>query len=171
METEFHIQHLDKTLHDRAVYDCGVSALNDYLVKQARKDVESSCCVCLVATASPDSKSVMGYYTLSNTSITRTALPSNLTKKLPRYQDLPATLLGRLAVDQNHKGQEIGGRLLFSAMLRAHQASEQVASWALVTDPKDHTARSFYKKFGFLDLDAQRMFLPMTEVERCINIR
>ena len=54
-------------------------------------------------------------------------------------------------------------------MRRAFQASEEVASWALVTDPKDESARAFYKHFGFLDLDAQRMFLTMKEVEKCIN--
>lgn len=171
MASELHIQALDKSLHDRASFDCGVSALNNYMAKQARKEVESSCCVCLVATDDPNSKSVMGYYTLSSASIIRTALPEKITKKLPRYKDLPATLLGRLAVDKNYQGQRIGGRLLFSAMRRAFEASEEVASWALVTDPKDEDARNFYKKFGFLDLDTQRMFIPMKEVEDLINAR
>ncbi len=169
MASELHIQPLDKTLHNRASFDCGVSALNQYLATQARNDVESNCCACLVATDSPNSKSVMGYYTLSSASILRTTLSEQLTKKLPRYKELPATLLGRLAVDINYKGQKVGGRLLFSAMRRAFQASEEVASWALVTDPKDESARAFYKHFGFLDLDAQRMFLTMKEVEKCIN--
>lgn len=158
-------------MHDRTSFDCGVPALNNYLATQARKEVENSCCVCLVATASLDSESVMGFYTLSSASITRTSLPEKLTKKLPRYKDFPATLLGRLAVDKKHQGQRVGGRLLFSAMRRAFQASEEVASWALITDPKDESARSFYRKFGFLDLDTQRMFLPMREVEKCINAR
>ncbi len=56
-------------------------------------------------------------------------------------------------------------------MRRACEASEKVASWALVTDPKDADARKFYKKFGFLDLDTQRMFLSMKEVEDLINAR
>lgn len=143
--------------------------LNGYLVKQARKEQESGCCICFVATESADSKKVMGYYTLSSASIKRTALDAKLTKKLPRYNDLPATLLGRLAVDSDFKGQGLGGRLLVSAMSRAYQASQDVASWALVTDPKDDSARDFYEQFGFLELDSQRMFLPMKEVESCVN--
>jgi predicted N-acetyltransferase YhbS len=169
MIPDLHIQHLDKALHDRTDFDCGVSALNGYLATQARKEQESGCCVCFVASESADSKRVMGYYTLSSASIKRTALDEKLTKKLPRYNDLPATLLGRLAVNQEFQGQGLGGRLLLSAMSRASQASQEVASWALVTDPKDASARAFYEKFGFLELDKQRMFLPMKEVESVVN--
>lgn len=60
-----------------------------------------------VATDDSDLKSVMGYYTLSSASIIRTPLPEKLTRKLPRYKDLPATLLGRLAVDKKYQGQRI----------------------------------------------------------------
>jgi predicted N-acetyltransferase YhbS len=169
MASDLHIQPLDKALHDRIHFDCGVSVLNGYLAKQARKEQASGCCICFVATESADSKKVMGYYTLSSASIRRTALDAKLTKQLPRYNDLPATLLGRLAVDTDFKGQGLGGRLLVSAMSRAYQASQDVASWALVTDPKDDSARGFYEKFGFLELDSQRMFLPMKEVESCVN--
>jgi ribosomal protein S18 acetylase RimI-like enzyme len=165
MASDLHIQ----PLHDRINFDCGVSALNGYLATQARKEQESGCCICFVATESADSKKVMGYYTLSSASIRRTALDAKLTKKLPRYNDLPATLLGRLAVDKAFKGQGLGGRLLVSAMSRAYQASQDVASWALVTDPKDDSARGFYEKFGFLELDSQRMFLPMKQVESFVN--
>ena len=169
MASDLHIQPLDTSLHDRKDFDCGVSALNGYLAKQARKEQESGCCICFVATESADSKKVMGYYTLSSASIKRTALDAKLTKELPRYNDLPATLLGRLAVDKAFKAQGLGGRLLVSAMSRAYQASQDVASWALVTDPKDDSARDFYEKFVFLELDSQRMFLPMKAVESCVN--
>ena len=56
---------LDKSLHDRMNFDCGVSGLNGYLARQARKEQDSDWCVCFVATESADSKKVMGYDTLS----------------------------------------------------------------------------------------------------------
>jgi len=73
-----HIQLLDKALHDRANFDCGVDALNEFLAKQARKEQESGCCVCFVATEMADSKKIIGYYTLSSASISRTALDERL---------------------------------------------------------------------------------------------
>ena len=39
-----------------------------------------------------------GYYTLSATSVKLTEFPADITRKLPRYPLVPATLLGRLAV-------------------------------------------------------------------------
>ena len=114
---------------------------------------------------------ILGYYTLSATSITRTALPRALLKKLPRYRDMPATLLGRLAVATKTQGQGIGGRLLISAMTRACQAATEIASMALVTDPKDETASAFYENFGFRPLNATRLFLPMKEVDTILSVR
>ena len=98
-------------------------------------------------------------------------LPETLTRKLPRYREVPATLLGRLAVAKAAQRQEVGGRLLVSAMSRALEASERVASWALVTDPKDQSSAEFYRKMGFDELDDRRMFLPMMAVKAILSTR
>jgi hypothetical protein len=52
---------------------------------------------------------IRGYDTLSNYAIQLAKLPENITKKLPRYPSIGATLLGRLAVDDTFKGQGWGG--------------------------------------------------------------
>ncbi len=166
-----HIHPLDTAVHGRAAFDCGVAALNDYIAKRARKECASGVAACFVAARESAPGDILGYYTLSATSITRTALPRALLKKLPRYRDMPATLLGRLAVATKTQGQGIGGRLLISAMTRACQAATEIASMALVTDPKDETASAFYEKFGFRPLDATRLFLPMKEVDTILTVR
>jgi hypothetical protein len=43
---------------------------------------------------------IAGYYTLSSTSVQLAELPEQPVRKLPRYPLVPATLLGRLAVDR-----------------------------------------------------------------------
>jgi len=40
-----------------------------------------------------------GYYTLSSTAVKLAELPNEVARRLPRYPLIPATLLGRLAVD------------------------------------------------------------------------
>jgi predicted GNAT family N-acyltransferase len=47
-------------------------------------------------------------------------LPDAVAKKLPRYPLLPATLLGRLAVSQGHRGRKLGRLLLADAMHRSY---------------------------------------------------
>lgn len=48
---------------------------------------------------------IVGYYTLSSTSVQLAELPVQTVRKLPRYPLVPATLLGRLAVDRRQQGK------------------------------------------------------------------
>lgn len=110
---------------------------------------------------------IAGYYTLSSLSV---ELPEDASKGLPRYPEYPATLLGRLAVDENYQGQGLGKRLLLDALGRALAGSRAVASYAVITDAKNERAEAFYAQYGFSPLSAKgggrRLFLPMGTVER-----
>ena len=79
-----------------------------------------------------------------------------------------ATLLGRLAVSTDFRGQRIGETLLMDALHRSLELSRQVASAGVIVDAKDDSAVSFYKKYGFLELPTvkRRLFLPMGTIER-----
>lgn len=171
MTPSLHIRHLDPARHDRQAFDCGVAELNDYLVLRARKEIAAGVAACFVATEEENGEQIVGYYTLSAATIERTSLPEQQLKKLPRYPQLPATLVGRLAVSSDHRGRGFGARLLFSAMHRSLDAATEVASIALVTDPKDESAAVFYRRFGFEALTPQRLFLPMQAVKLLLNAR
>ena len=160
----YHIEPLDPSKHRRDEFDCGVDALNDYLKKRARKEMDAGLAVCFVAVPESDPGCIAGFYTLSAATVLTAALPESLTKRLPRYGDFPATLVGRLARSVAFKGKGIGDRLMMSAFARAATTSLEVASWAVVTDPKDDAARRFYQTFGFSRLDENRMFIPMKDV-------
>ncbi len=169
VELRFLIEPLDPAKHRREEFDCGVAVLNDFLRLRARKEMEMGTSACFVLVPELDPGTVVGFYTLSAATIVRTALPETLTKKLPRYPELPATLLGRLARDMNFRGQGIGDRLLVSALHRAVTASQEVASWAIVTDPKDEKAYDFYASFGFQPLTEMRQFLPMASASKWLS--
>jgi predicted GNAT family N-acyltransferase len=91
-----------------------------------------------------------------------TDLPEELFRKLPRYPNVPAVLLGRLAVDKDFKKQWLGGVLLADAIRRVTRS--EIASFGLLVDVKDESAKSFYQRHGFVSLpdSPMKLFLPMT---------
>lgn len=166
----FTIELLDTARHQRDGFDCGVSALNEYLKTRARKEMDAGVAVCFVAVPENEPEKIAGYYTLSAASIRRADLvDEKLLKKLPRYPDFPATLLGRLARSLDFKGQGLGDRLMVSAMERANSGSQKIASWAMITDPKDSKAAGFYSGFGFQPLNENRLMMPMFQIRALLG--
>lgn len=133
-----------------------------YLKQLARQDADKRVAAPFVAVNPPDTH-VLGYDTLSASVLTLIDLPEELARKLPRYPQLPVTLLGRLAVDQSTKGQGLGEHLLVDALHRSLAHADQIAAMAVVVDAKDESAASFYRHYGFVPLQAQpsRLFVPM----------
>lgn len=163
------VEPLDRQ-HDRAAFDCGYDALDRYLKQQARQDADRRVAAPFVAVRPPNTH-VLGYYTLSASVITLADLPEELARKLPRYPQLPATLLGRLAVDQSARGQGLGEHLLLDALRRSLAHADQIAAMAVVADAKDETAAAFYRNYGFLTLQAHpsRLFVPMRLVAQLLG--
>jgi GNAT superfamily N-acetyltransferase len=151
--------------HDRVGFDCGSAALDLYLRQQARQDAEKNVAAPFVLTIPPAPR-VLGYYTLSASLVNASELPDTLAKKLPRYPELPVTLIGRLAVDQSMKGKGIGQFLLMDALRRSLNAAINIAAMAVLVEAKDESAQAFYRHFGFSPLQQQprRLFLPMRTV-------
>lgn len=163
---EYQIGPLESS-HDRSDFDCGIQSLNDYLKKQVNQDIRKSLSVCFTLTNSE--KVVKGYFTLSSTSISRDNLPVNIVKKIPRsYIDLPATLLGRLAIDKKEQGKKYGELLLIDELKRTYGISKnRIGSMAIIVDPINESAIKFYSNYGFILLpDSGKMFLAMKTIEK-----
>lgn len=111
---------------------------------------------------------MQGYYTLSNSSISKEFIPFEIQKRLPpAYTSIPVTLLGRLAVDTRFHGKGFGKLLLLDALYRSFDLSQKIGAFAVVVDPLDPEAEAFYHKYGFIMLpDSGKMFLPMKTIER-----
>jgi ribosomal protein S18 acetylase RimI-like enzyme len=150
--------------HKKGAFNCGKPMLDTYLHSQAKQDVKRKLSACFIL--ADDDNNVKGYYTLSSAVISRDLLPEDIRKRLPpAYNDLPTTLLGRLAVDSNYQGQKLGEFLLMDALKRSLAVSQKVGSMAVIVDPIDEGAVNFYKKFDFTSLpDSGKMFLPMVSV-------
>jgi predicted GNAT family N-acyltransferase len=148
--------------HNRAVFSCGVEALDRYFRTQAGQDSRRRVASCFVLVA--EDGSVAGYYTLAATSVALVDLPPALAKRLPRYPVVPATLMGRLAVHQERRGRRLGELMLFDAFSRTLRS--EIASYAFVVDAKDDAAQVFYERYRFMRLPSagRRLFLPLPEI-------
>jgi hypothetical protein len=157
------------THHDRQNFCCGNEALDRYFRERVRKEIEAGVAAAFVMADGP---SVLGYYTLSAHSVARGALPETVVKKLklPPYPLIPATLMGRLAVDQKYQGRRFGEILLMDGLARSYVNSRQVASFAVVVDAKEN-AMEFYRRYGFLQLTpGKRMFIPMATIKKLLGV-
>ena len=162
---ELILEILDKT-HIRSDFDCGHPSLDNYIKAQASQDVKRDMSVCYVLSHNPK-KVVVGYYTLSSHSIPLVDLPEELSKKLPKsYKDIPTALLGRLAVSNDYKGRGLGELLLLDALNRCADLSDSIGTLAVIVDPIDEKALSFYEAYGFINLpDSERMFIPIKTIK------
>ncbi|HEY9249121.1 MAG TPA: GNAT family N-acetyltransferase [Rariglobus sp.] len=160
----FRIERLDPAKHRREAFRCESAPLTNFIQKRARKEMDARASACFVLVPESDPGRIAGYYTLTQTSIVLGKLPVELTKKLPRYPELGAPLIGRLARDLAWRGTGIGGMLLIEALRRCVRQSEEAGAIVVVTDPKDEKARAFYTAYGFQPLDDRRMFIPMNTV-------
>jgi GNAT superfamily N-acetyltransferase len=154
--------------HSVNAFDCGVEGLNQYLKTRALQDARRRVAAPFVLLAT-EVDTVMGYYTLSSFSVVAQSLPDSVTRRLPRYLQLPAVLLGRLAVDKPFQGQQWGQLLLIDALRQAFHNS--IAATFMVVDTVDEQASRFYQKFGFIPFQdhPQRLFLPLKTVETLIS--
>jgi predicted GNAT family N-acyltransferase len=119
----------------------------------------------------PDGATIAGFYTLSAHVVKLADLPTNIKKKLSRYPNVPATLLGRLAVSGGFRGQGVGELLLLDALKRVLLHSREIASAVVVVDAKEERARDFYLRHDFIPLPTQpnRLFHPVKTIEKLFS--
>jgi predicted GNAT family N-acyltransferase len=155
----------------RAAFSCGSPLLDRYLKEQAGQDARNRAAAPYVLVSEDDR--IAGYYTLSSDNFRLDDLPVELMAqlKLPRYQVLGATLIGRLARDLSFKGQGLGELLLVDALKRALGASRTIAAVAVVVDAKDDNAHRFYSGFGFIPFPetTNRLFMRMETIEQLFS--
>ena len=146
--------------HERGGFTCGQPELDDWFRKRAGQDERRN--VARVFVAVDDELGPVGFYSLGAFTLTFERLPDEIACKLPRYDAIPAALIGRLARDE--KGPWPRDRRIAAgrcAVRRILGASKALAVFAIVVDAKDVRAVQFYAAFGFrvFPLQPSRLFL------------
>jgi len=152
--------------HAPASFRCGEEALDRYLRQFTGQDMKRRVATVFVLVDNTNGR-LVGFYTLSSFSVRPSGLPEDAQKRLPRYPEVPAVLLGRLARDETYRGRGCGALLLVDALRRALATTSQVAAFAVVVDAKTDTAAAFYRRFGFTPFQdtPARWFLPMRTIQ------
>ncbi|MCH8157717.1 MAG: GNAT family N-acetyltransferase [Nitrospinae bacterium] len=156
---------LNSKKHKRKNFSCGNEALDRYLAKQATQDIKRKLARVFVV-CEGSKPEVLGFYTLSAASFDKKTLSPDQAKRIP-YPEVPAVLIGRLAVDQSRQGQGLGGYLLIDACKRILDASlSSMAVHAVLVKAKDESAKSFYMKYGFIPFEKEpfHLFLPVKTI-------
>ena len=152
---------LDVRLHDRAVFHCGVPALDGYLHKYAAQQNSKGISTVFVIVDDTAPSKILGFYTLSAAQIDVQQLTDVERKKLPRYP-VPCFRLGRLARNIESHGAGLGEVLIGCAVDRCLHARSLVGAYALLVDAKDEKAKSFYERYGFVPCVDAPMNLYLT---------
>ena len=162
----FRFEALGET-HDRATFCCGDDALNRYFQTQVTQDIRRRITNCFVVVEVATGQ-VAAYYTLSAASIPLVDLPTDETKRLPRYPTLPAVRIGRLAVDRRFQRRGLGELMPMNAVHRTIQ--DAAAAFALLVDAKNDLVAGFYQRYGFRPIAGKprTLFLPLATAQKTL---
>lgn len=154
--------------HDRDPFDCGKPTLNEYLKLRAKAHGKLPISRTFVAIRQGE-RAIRGYYSQATGHVEREDLPDG-GRRLPEEYAVPIVLLARLAVDLTCAGQGLGKRLLIHAFDRTLEIDRAAGVYGVVVDPIDEEAASFYKHFGFEEMESgrepPRMFLSIKKIRQ-----
>lgn len=127
-------------------FSCGVPLIDTWARERAVSAVKHGTAVPYVSFRVEGE--IAGFYTLSAYSIGRDGVPGGwLRRNTPNR--IPAILIGMLGVSRQFQGKGLGWKLLHDAVTRSGGISRQLGSRAIIVEPYDDSARSFYEHFGF----------------------
>ena len=163
-------EKLDPQKHDRNNFDCGEQNLNIFLKVYASQQQKQGFCTTYVCTSDDDpkkAKTILGYYTISASSIEATNADYFSKRKLP-YQQIPTVKIGRLARDVKQSPKGFGKLILKTALNQCVEfATNNLGIWAVEVDLISEEVKPFYKAFGFQEIPKLplRLILPISIIK------
>ncbi|TSJ53786.1 GNAT family N-acetyltransferase [Atlantibacter subterranea] len=133
--------------HDLTQFRCGNPVLDDWLVRRAYKNQTLNASRTFVS-CQAGTHIVVGYYCLASGSVDHIHASRGLRQNMP--DPIPVILLGRLAVDAEYQGHNMGKWLLKDATDRVIRIAEHVGIKAIMVHAIDEKAREFYQYYGFV---------------------
>jgi hypothetical protein len=89
-----------------------------------------------VFVAIDDQLGIVGFYSWSSFTLAVADLAPEQAKRLPRYDVIPAALIGRLARDERVRGEGVGDVLLADAVRRVIGTARSLAVFAIVVEAR-----------------------------------
>ena len=143
--------------HDLDPFDSGVAELDHWLRSRARANEDSGGSRTFVLAKA---NRVVGYYALTVGSAGHAIAPGRVRRNMP--DPVPVAILARLAIDREWQGKGLGGDLLQDAVMRTLNAAGTLGIRAMLIHALSDDARAFYKRFGFMESNAEPFTLMAT---------
>ena len=130
--------------------------------RHARKSHELGGAKTFLAINDSDSKTIIGFYSVSPAAVAYARTPEIVRRGLARH-DVSVFRLPRLAVDRRFQGKGFGGQLLLAAGERCLLAAVEVGGVVLLIDAKNENVARWYAPYGAApQLDAPlTLLLPL----------
>ncbi len=148
-------------LESRRSFDCGEPSLNDYLTNRMRQHDDKNIAKSFLYIID---EQIVGYYTLSPTTIDFSEIYPDITKKnrFPKHP-IPAILLAKLAIDIQHQGHGYSDLLMAEIITTAFVATKSIGGVGLVVDALHQKAAQYYEKYGFSasPVDPLKLFISL----------
>lgn len=139
----------DPNRHQRGEFDCGETALDEWLRRYAGQNRRGNTAAVWVITES--NQTVVCYATLSMTSVDRSSSPKPLSRVAP--QQIPALLIGRLATDTRVAGLGLATEMVKHILATAVELNIKAACRAVVVTALSANAFRWWQRFGFEPID------------------
>jgi predicted N-acetyltransferase YhbS len=154
--------------HSIEGFQCGEDSLDAWLARYARQAEASGSARVFVTTF--DGEKVVGFYALAAASVSPADATERLMRGQSKHQPVPAILIGRLAVDNDHQGHRVGRSLLQDALLRSATAADSIGARAAIVHAISDRAVSFYERFGFeaSPTDPHHLILLMKDLRKLL---
>lgn len=151
-------------------FDCGEPALDEWLKRHARTAQASRSARVFVATETDD-QVVIAYYALAAAQVEPADPTPRSLKGQAKHRPVPAILLARLAVADEHKRGGVGKGLVKDAMLRCLAAAENVGIRVLLVHAKHEEAKAWYMQFEFEEspTDPLHLIMLMKDLQAAVS--
>jgi len=146
--------------HDRQGFDCGDTAMNEFLRRYARQSHEqnASKTFCAIDVITPNR--VLGFYTITLSAVAHEDVPTAMTKGLAQHE-VAGFKLARIATDLSVAGKGLGGQLLAAVALRCLRIAAEAGSVLLIINAKNERAAHWYASYGAEPLRSRPLTLVM----------
>ena len=135
--------------HDLEDFQSGEEALDSWLRDRALDNMATGASRTYVICPSSSLK-VIGYYAICMGQILNQDVTGSMRRNMPRQ--IPAVILGRLAIDKKWQGEGLGKALLNDAVQRSARAAQEVSARLLIVHTISAQAEAFYLHHGFIRL-------------------
>lgn len=151
--------------HDHSAFDSGEPVLDEWLQRRAWNNLQIAASRTYVV-CPMGSNTIVGYFAICMGQILAHEVAGSMRRNMPRQ--IPAVILGRLAIDHRWQGKGLGRALLADVVRRAIRASNEVVARLVIVHAISPAAEAFYLHHGFtrLPVDTPTLALDLLKFQK-----